>query len=40
MDRHPVVDLLQAARGESHENLIRKDLLPSEIVALKRPSSR
>jgi N6-adenosine-specific RNA methylase IME4/ParB-like chromosome segregation protein Spo0J len=31
-----VVDLLQAARGEAHENLIRKDLLPSEIVALKR----
>lgn len=31
-----VVDLLQAARGEAHENFIRKDLLPSEIVALKR----
>ena len=31
-----VVDLLQAARGEAHENLARKDLLPSEIVALKR----
>ena len=31
-----VVDLLQAVRGEAHENLIRKDLLPSEIVALKR----
>src|SRR3984957_13780670 len=31
-----VVDLLQAARGEAHENLVRKDLLPSEIVALKR----
>jgi ParB-like chromosome segregation protein Spo0J len=31
-----VVDLVQAARGEAHENLIRKDLLPSEIVALKR----
>src|SRR5260370_18967514 len=32
-----VVDLFQAARGEAHENLVRKDLLPSEIVALKRP---
>ena len=31
-----VVDLLQAARGEAHENCVRKDLLPSEIVALKR----
>jgi ParB-like chromosome segregation protein Spo0J len=31
-----VVDLLQAARGEAHENFIRKDLLPSEIVAVKR----
>lgn len=31
-----VVDLLQAARGEAHENFIRKDLLPSEIAALKR----
>jgi len=31
-----VVDLYQAARGEAHENLVRKDLLPSEIVALKR----
>src|SRR6267154_3227927 len=31
-----VVDLYQAARGEAHENFIRKDLLPSEIVALKR----
>lgn len=31
-----VVDLLQAARGEAHENLARKDLLPSEIVAVKR----
>src|ERR1017187_5983243 len=30
------VDLLQAARGEAHENFARKDLLPSEIVALKR----
>src|ERR1700694_4338539 len=30
-----VVDLYQAARGEAHENFIRKDLLPSEIVALK-----
>jgi len=28
--------LYQAARGEAHENLVRKDLLPSEIVALKR----
>src|SRR5450755_2788085 len=31
-----VVDLLQAVRGEAHENFVRKDLLPSEIVALKR----
>src|SRR2546425_5348210 len=31
-----VIDLYQAARGESHENFVRKDLLPSEIVALKR----
>src|ERR1700683_5337457 len=31
-----VVDLLQAARGEAHENFVRKDLLPSEVVALKR----
>ena len=31
-----VVDLYQAARGEAHENFLRKDLLPSEIVALKR----
>src|SRR5664280_3048524 len=31
-----VVDLLQAARGAAHENFVRKDLLPSEIVALKR----
>ena len=31
-----VVPLLRAARGEAHENFIRKDLLPSEIVALKR----
>jgi ParB/RepB/Spo0J family partition protein len=31
-----VIDLDQAARGEAHENLMRKDLLPSEIVALKR----
>jgi len=30
------VDLYQAARGEAHENFVRKDLLPSEIVALKR----
>jgi N6-adenosine-specific RNA methylase IME4 len=31
-----VVDLYEAARGEAHENFVRKDLLPSEIVALKR----
>src|SRR5712692_3615701 len=31
-----VVDLYQAAPGEAHENFVRKDLLPSEIVALKR----
>jgi ParB family chromosome partitioning protein len=31
-----VVDLYQAARGEALENFVRKDLLPSEIVALKR----
>jgi N6-adenosine-specific RNA methylase IME4/ParB-like chromosome segregation protein Spo0J len=31
-----IVDLYQAARGEAHENFVRKDLLPSEIVALKR----
>lgn len=31
-----VIDLYQAARGEAHENFARKDLLPSEIVALKR----
>ena len=31
-----IVDLLQAVRGEAHENFIRKELLPSEIVALKR----
>src|ERR1039457_5624663 len=31
-----VVDLYQAARGEAHENFVRKDLLPSEIVALTR----
>ena len=31
-----VVDLLQAVRGEAHENWVRKDVLPSEIVALKR----
>jgi ParB-like chromosome segregation protein Spo0J len=31
-----VVDLCQAARGEAHENFVRKDLLPSEMVALKR----
>src|ERR1700726_2666915 len=30
-----VVDLYQAARGEADENFVRKDLLPSEIVALK-----
>src|SRR5947209_16266520 len=34
--RVTVVDLYQAARGEAHENFVRKDLLPSEIVALKR----
>ncbi len=31
-----VIDLDEAARGEAHENFVRKDLLPSEIVALKR----
>jgi ParB/RepB/Spo0J family partition protein len=31
-----VVDLYQAVRGEAHENFLRKDLLPSEIVSLKR----
>ena len=31
-----VVDLNEAVRGEAHENFVRKDLLPSEIVALKR----
>lgn len=31
-----VIDLYQAARGEAHENFLRKDLLPSEIVTLKR----
>lgn len=31
-----VVDLNEVARGEAHENFVRKDLLPSEIVALKR----
>ncbi len=31
-----VVDLYHAARGEAHEDFLRKDLLPSEIVALKR----
>ena len=31
-----VVDLLQAARGEAHENFVRGDLLRSEIVAIKR----
>ena len=37
-DEVPVtmVDLYQAARGEAHENFVRKDLLPSEMVALKR----
>src|SRR5277367_4803501 len=30
------IDLYQAARGEAHENFVRKDLLPTEIVALKR----
>ena len=27
-----VVDLDQAGRGEAHENFVRKDFLPSEIV--------
>jgi hypothetical protein len=27
------VDLYQAARSEAHENLLREDLLPSEIIA-------
>lgn len=31
-----VIDLDEVARGEAHENFVRKDLLPSEIVALKR----
>ena len=31
-----VVDLYQVARGEGQENFVHKDLLPSEIVALKR----
>ena len=31
-----IVDLLRAARGEAHENFVRKGLLTSEIVALKR----
>jgi len=31
-----VIDLYQAASGEAHENFVRKDLLPSEIIALKR----
>jgi N6-adenosine-specific RNA methylase IME4/ParB-like chromosome segregation protein Spo0J len=31
-----VIDLRQVVLGEQHENLARKDLLPSEIVALKR----
>ncbi len=31
-----VVDLLQATLGEAHENFVRKDLLPTEIVAIKR----
>jgi N6-adenosine-specific RNA methylase IME4 len=38
-----IVDLNEATRGEAHENFVRKDLLPSEIVALKRaiePSER
>ena len=34
-----VVDLYQAARGEAHENFVRKDLLPSEIVLSSEPSS-
>jgi len=31
-----VIDLAEVVRGEQHENFVRKDLLPSEIVALKR----
>jgi N6-adenosine-specific RNA methylase IME4 len=31
-----VIDLDEVILGEQHENLVRKDLLPSEIVALKR----
>jgi N6-adenosine-specific RNA methylase IME4/ParB-like chromosome segregation protein Spo0J len=30
------VNLIEAASGEAHENFSRKDLLPSEIVAIKR----
>jgi N6-adenosine-specific RNA methylase IME4/ParB-like chromosome segregation protein Spo0J len=30
------IDLIEASSGEAHENFTRKDLLPSEIVALKR----
>ncbi|MDX2181574.1 MAG: MT-A70 family methyltransferase [Bryobacteraceae bacterium] len=31
-----IIDLEEVVLGEQHENLVRKDLLPSEIVALKR----
>ena len=31
-----VIDMAEVAIGQQHENLVRKDLLPSEIVALKR----
>jgi ParB-like chromosome segregation protein Spo0J len=31
-----VVDLYHAAFGEARQNFVRKDLLPSESVALKR----
>ncbi len=34
--RISIIDLEHVALGEQHENLVRKDLLPSEIVALKR----
>src|ERR1700732_600220 len=33
-----LVDLYQAGRGQAHENFLRKDPLPSEIVALRRDS--
>lgn len=36
MVRISVIDLEHVVLGEQHENLARKDLLPSEIVALKR----